>query len=72
MKKLIALVIAALMILSMIPVMAISTSAAVEGMWTTYRGAGSYPALDDEPPEDGEEVLYPPRPATSTPPRASP
>ena len=60
MKKLIALVIAALMILSMIPVMAISTSAAVEGMWTTYRGAGSYPALDDEPPEDGEEVLYPP------------
>ena len=60
MKKLIALVIAALMILSMIPVMAISTSAAVEGMWTTYRGAGSYPALDDEPPEEGEEVLYPP------------
>ena len=60
MKKLIALVIAAVMILSMIPVMAISTSAAVEGMWTTYQGAGSYPAVDDEPPEDGEEVLFPP------------
>ena len=35
MKKLIALVIAALMILSMIPVMAISTSAAADGIWTT-------------------------------------
>ena len=60
MKKLICLAIAAIMILSMIPVMAISTSAAVEGMWTTYQGAGSYPAVDDEPPEDGEEVLFPP------------
>ena len=60
MKKLICLFIAALMILSMIPVMAISTSAAVEGMWTTYQGAGSYPELDDEPLEDGEEAIYPP------------
>ena len=60
MKKLIALLIAAIMILSMIPVMAISTSAAGEGMWTTYRGAGNYPAIDDEPNEDGEETVYPP------------
>ena len=60
MKKLICLAIAGIMILSMIPVMAISTSAAVEGMWTTYQGAGSYPAVDDEPPEEGEEVLFPP------------
>ena len=60
MKKLICLLVAALMILSMIPVMAISTSAANEGMWTTYQGAGSYPELDDEPPEEGEEVLFPP------------
>ena len=60
MKKLIALVIAAVMILSMIPVMAVSTSAANEGMWTTYRSAGNYPAIDDEPDPDGEETIYPP------------
>ena len=60
MKKLIALIIAAVMILSMIPVMAISTSAADDGMWTTYRGAGNYPAIDDEPDEPGEETVYPP------------
>jgi hypothetical protein len=60
MKKLIALVIAAVMILSMIPVMAVSTSAAGEGMWTTYRSAGNYPAIDDEPDPDGEETIYPP------------
>ena len=53
MKKLICLFIAALMILSMIPVMAISTSAAAEGDWTVYQGAGSYPAEDDE--EEGSE-----------------
>ncbi|MBQ9152004.1 MAG: hypothetical protein IJX72_07115, partial [Clostridia bacterium] len=59
-KRIIALIIAAIMVLSMIPVMTISTSAAVEGDWTTYQGAGSYPAVDDEPPDDGEEVIYPP------------
>ena len=43
MKKLICLAIAAIMILSMIPVMAISTSAAeVEGDWTVYRHHASY------------------------------
>ena len=42
MKKLIALVIAALMILSMIPVMAISTSAAVEGDWNVLRNPQTY------------------------------
>ncbi len=59
-KRIIALLIAAIMVLSMFPVMAISTSAAGEGMWTTYQGAGSYPSEDDEPPEEGEELLYPP------------
>ena len=60
MKKLIVLLLATMMIVSMIPVMAISTSAAVEGLWTTYQGAGSYPSPDDEPdtiyaPESGYE-----------------
>ena len=59
-KRIIALLIAAIMVLSMIPVMAVSTSAANEGMWTTYRNAGNYPALDDEPDPDGEETIYPP------------
>ena len=35
--------------------MAISTSAAVDGLWETYQGAGSYPAEDDEP-----DTVYPP------------
>ena len=60
MKKLIVLLLATLMVVSMIPVMAISTSAAVDGLWTTYQGAGSYPEPDDEPdtiyaPESGYE-----------------
>ena len=55
MKKLIALLIATMMIVSMIPVMAISTSAAVDGLWTTYQGAGSYASEDDEP-----DTVYPP------------
>ena len=59
-KRIIALLIAAIMVLSMIPVMAVSTSAANEGMWTTYRNAGNYPAVDDEPDPDGEETIYPP------------
>ncbi len=55
MKKLIALLIAAMMIVSLIPVMAVSTSAAVTGLWDTYQGAGSYPDEDDEP-----DTVYPP------------
>ena len=47
MKKLIALVIAAIMVLSMIPVMAITTSAAeVEGDWTIYRDPEKYEDLE--------------------------
>ena len=42
MKKLICLAIAAIMILSMIPVMAISTSAAVEGDWNVLRNPQTY------------------------------
>ena len=42
MKKLICLAIAAIMVLSMIPVMAISTSAAVEGDWNVLRNPATY------------------------------
>ncbi len=56
MKKVLALIIAAMMIVSMIPVMAITTSAAdVEGDFITYRFASGY----DEPAE-GEEPSYKP------------
>ena len=44
MKKLICMAVAAIMILSMIPVMAISTSAAVEGDWAILRTPDSYAA----------------------------
>ena len=56
MKKVLALIIAAMMIVSMIPVMAITTSAAdVEGDFITYRFAGDYAE-----PEEGEEPSYKP------------
>ncbi len=49
MKKLIALVIAAIMVLSMIPVMAISTSAAeVAGDWTVWRDPEKYEVEEGE------------------------
>ena len=62
-KRIIALLIAAIMVLSLIPVMTISTSAASEGDWTTYQSAANYPELtgeevDDDyiaPPEAGYE-----------------
>ncbi len=58
MKKVIAMLIAAMMVVSMIPVMAFTASAAdVDGMWTTYRTAADY----DEP-EEGEELEYKPAP----------
>ena len=48
MKKLIALVIAAIMVLSMIPVMAISTAAAeVEGDWTVWRDPKKYEDVEE-------------------------
>ena len=54
MRKLIALIVAAVMLLTLIPVMALTSSAAeVEGMWTTYRHAGDY--YDPEDLEPGEE-----------------
>ena len=46
MKKLICLAIAAIMILSMIPVMALSTSAALEGDWNVLRDYQTY--IDEE------------------------
>ena len=52
MKKLIALVIAVIMVVSMVPVMAISTSAAVEGDWNVLRNPATY-----EAEEKGEIVI---------------
>jgi len=46
MKKLIALVIAVIMVVSMVPVMALSTSAAVEGDWAVLRNPQTY--IDEE------------------------
>ena len=61
-KRIVALLIAAIMVLSLIPVMTISTSAAAEGDWITYQSANNYPDLtgDDDPdfiapPESGYE-----------------
>ncbi len=56
-KRVIALIICAVMLLTMIPVVALTTGAAeVEGMWTTYRSAGDY----DDPDETTEEGEDPP------------
>ena len=44
MKKLIALVIAVIMVVSMVPVMALSTSAAAEGEWAVLRNPNTYKA----------------------------
>lgn len=62
MKKLIALLIAVIMVVSMIPVMAISTSAdngeqatPATGDWDVYRFANSYPSEDDD-----EDTVYAP------------
>ena len=44
MKKLIALVIAVIMVVSMVPVMALSTSAAAEGEWAVLRNPATYDA----------------------------
>ena len=58
MKKVLALIVALMMIVSMIPVMAITTSAAnVPGDWTTWRSAGGY-----KEPDPGEEPSYCPAP----------
>ena len=56
-KRIIALIICAVMLLTMIPVVALTSGAAeVEGMWTTYRSAGDY----DDPDETLEEGEDPP------------
>ena len=44
MKKLLVILLSAMMVLSMIPAMALTASAAGEGIWTTRRGVG-----DDDP-----------------------
>ena len=63
MKKVLALVIAAIMVISMFPVMAITTSAVdVEGMWDTFRGYGSYTETDEETGEEVPAKIYTPAP----------
>ena len=57
-KRIIALLIAAIMVLSLVPVMTISTSAASEGDWTTYQSAANYPELTGE--EVDEDYIAPP------------
>ena len=52
MKKLICLAIAVIMVVSMIPMVAISTSAAVEGDWNVLRNPATY-----EAEEEGEVVI---------------
>jgi hypothetical protein len=59
-KRIIAMLLCALMILSMIPVMAISTSAAADGIWTTYRFASEYDDPDEEPDPNEEPSVYKP------------
>ena len=54
-KRIIALIICAVTLLTMVPVVALTTGAAeVDGMWTTYRRAGDYDDPDEttEPGED--------------------
>ncbi len=55
-RRFIAMLVAAIMVLSMIPAMSFSVSAAdIEGDWDTFRSANSY-----IPPEDGSEHTYAP------------
>ena len=54
-KRIVALIICAVMVLSMIPVAAFTASAAeVDGMWMTYRFASEYDDPDEEPDPDAE------------------
>ncbi len=60
MKKLIALIVCAMMLLSMIPMVALPAGAAdIEGDWMTYRQANDYNEPD---PDTGEEPSYRPAP----------
>ena len=56
-KRILALIICAVMLLTMFPVAMLTTGAAdIEGDWTTYRSADEY-----ETPEEGEEpIIYKP------------
>ena len=60
-KRIIALIICAVMLLTMIPVVALTTGAAeVQGMWTTYRSAGDYDDPDETTEEGDEPPIYKP------------
>jgi len=60
-KRIIALIVCAVMLLSMIPVALLTTGAAeVDGMWTTYRSAGDYDDPDETTEEGEEPPIYKP------------
>ena len=60
-KRIIALIICAVMLLTMIPVVALTSGAAeVEGMWTTYRSAGDYDDPDETLAEGEDPPIYKP------------
>ena len=60
-KRIIALLICAIMVLSMIPVAAFTAGAAeVDGDWVTYRFANEYPDEDEEEDPDAEPTVYKP------------
>lgn len=68
-KRIVALLISAVMVLSMIPVVTLGTAAAdIEGDWTTYRFASQYPSPDDATPTRRKYSSL--HPAMSTPRRA--
>ena len=60
-KRILALIICAVMLLTMIPVVVLTTGAAdVEGDWTTYRAAGDYDDPDETLAEGEEPPVYKP------------
>ena len=60
-KRILALILCAVMLLTMIPVVVLTTGAAdVEGDWTTYRSAGDYDDPEEETEEGEEPSVYKP------------
>ena len=58
MKKLLALVLCAVMVLAMIPAVTLTASAAGEGDWTTRRSPKDYDDPDDYASDYAEEFAY--------------
>ena len=60
-KRIISLLISAIMLLTMLPVVTLTTEAAnIEGDWTTYRTASEYDDPDAEFDPDAEPSVYKP------------